>query len=521
MTMLSRRELLVLAASTAGASLLPGCASSPLLRDDHFSAFGDAARPYLGLATSLYEEQDYRTEVEGRLPRELVGGSLYRNGPGLFDRAGRRKRNLLDGDGLVQAFRFDDQGVQYRARFVRTEKYVEEQAAGRFIYPSWSTQAPGGFWGNFLAAGRMKSQAGITVFPWQGRLYAFDECALPYELDPETLETSGISSLGLPVEQSIYAAHAKFDSASGEWVHFGIEYGPAPRIHITIFRPDGNLKLHRTLPMPRYVYMHDWFVTERHLIFVLHPVEIAYLQFLFGFKSLLDSLSWRPEQGNLIMVVPRDGSGEPLLLESEALFMWHSFNAYEQGAEIVADFIGYRDPDHFLGSNPVASAVMTGRRGNYEHPGELCRYLIDLKGRRIRLERGGGGNVEWPRINDRFSCRRHRFGYMVKTRPGDFFWSQVCRVDLQTGRQSCHDFGAGSYCTEPVFVPLAGHGHPDAATEEPGFLLTQVYQSEKRRSSLAILRAERLEDGPLAWVRLRHHVPFSYHGWWQLPGQEG
>ena len=162
MTMLSRRELLVLAATTAGASLLPGCASSPLLRDDHFSAFGDAARPYLGLATSLYEEQDYRAEVEGRLPRELVGGSLYRNGPGLFDRAGRRKRNLLDGDGLVQAFRFDDQGVQYRARFVRTEKYVEEQAAGRFIYPSWSTQAPGGFWGNFLAAGRMKSQAGIT-----------------------------------------------------------------------------------------------------------------------------------------------------------------------------------------------------------------------------------------------------------------------------------------------------------------------------------------------------------------------
>lgn len=271
MIMLSRRNLLLLAGETAGACLLGGCASSPLLRTGQFSDFGDAARPYLGLATTLREEPHYQPLVEGTVPWELYGGTLYRNGPGLFDRAGQRKRNLLDGDGLVQSLRFDEQGAQYRARFVRTEKFVEEQAAGRFIYPSWSTQAPGGFWGNVLAVGRMKSQAGITVFPWQGRLYAFDECALPYELDPETLETTGISSLGLPREQSIYAAHAKFDAATGEWVHFGIEYGPAARIHITIFQPDGRLKLHRTLAMPRYVYMHDWFVSERYLIFVLHP----------------------------------------------------------------------------------------------------------------------------------------------------------------------------------------------------------------------------------------------------------
>lgn len=218
------------------------------------------------------------------------------------------------------------------------------------------------------------------------------------------------------------------------------------------------------------------------------------------------------------MVVPRDGSGEPRLLESEALFMWHSFNAYEQGGEIIADFIGYRDPDHFLGSDPVASAVMSGRRGNYQHPGELYRYLLDPEKGRIRQELAGGGNSEWPRINDRFNCRRHRFGYMVKTRPGDFFWSQVCRVDLQSGRQSRYDFGAGAYCGEPVFVPLPGYRYQEGSAEEPGFLLTQVYYSAERRSSVAVMRADRLEDGPLAMVWLRHHVPFSYHGWWLPAG---
>src|SRR6266540_2846306 len=153
--MLSRRQFLCQSLKFAGgASLLalPGCAGSLPLRKDIFPKFGDAARPYLGLATSLREEYDYEARVEGRIPSELRG-TFYRNGPGLFDRGGLRKRNLLDGDGLVQAFRFHERGVHYRNRFVRTAKFADEEAAGRFIYPSWSTQAPGGFLTNFWGAG--------------------------------------------------------------------------------------------------------------------------------------------------------------------------------------------------------------------------------------------------------------------------------------------------------------------------------------------------------------------------------
>jgi all-trans-8'-apo-beta-carotenal 15,15'-oxygenase len=45
-------------------------------------------------------------------------------------------------------------------------------------------------------------------------------------------------------------------------------------------------------------------------------------------------------------------------------------------------------------------------------------------------------------------------------------------------------------------------------------VLTEVYDSRTRKSLLAVLDSERLADGPLARVMLRHHVPFSYHGWW-------
>lgn len=511
--MLSRRQFLRLAGGAATTLALPGCAASPPLRKDLFPEFGDPARPYLGMATTLREEHDYEARVEGVMPPELRG-TLYRNGPGLFDRGGLRKRNLLDGDGMVQSFLIHDKGVRYRNRFVRTAKFVEEEAAGRFIYPSWSTQAPGGFFANFWAGGRIKNQAGVTVYRWRNCLYAFDEVGLPYELDPETLATVGESSLGLSREFTIYAAHSKMDPQTGEWLHFGIHYGPSPLLHVTIFAPDGALRMHRAIPLPRFVYMHDWLVSDRHLIFNLHPAEIEFWGFQLGLRSMAESLRWRPEKGNLVMVVDREGDKAPLLLETPACFMWHSLNACEQGGEIIADFVGYRNPDHFIGKDPVVSAVMAGRTGEHAYPGELRRYLINPAARTIRQEMLDRGSYEWPRVNELHRCHGYRFGYLAKTAPGEFFWRLLCRVDMRTGRTASYNFGPGLYCTEPVFVPLPGFSYRPDAAEEPGWILSEVYDSRTRTSFLAVLRADRLSDGPVANVRLRHHVPFSYHGWW-------
>lgn len=506
---------MILSAEAAASLALSGCASSPPLKKDVFADFGDDARPYLGLATTLRTEYSYEASVEGAVPA-VVRGTLYRNGPGLFDRGGFRKRNLLDGDGMVQSFTFHDRGVHYRNKFVRTRKFREEEAAGRFIYPSWSTQAPGGFWSNVMNT-RFLGQAGITVFPWRGRLYAFDECALPYELDPVTLDTAGESRLGLPEGFTIYAAHAKFDPVSGEWLHFGVLYGPSPKLHVTVFKPNGELKLHLAHSMPRNVYMHDWFVSERHFIFALHPVEMSYWPVLFGRKSILEALSWQPQKGNLIMVLDREGRQPPLLLETSPCYMWHSINACNRGGEIVADFLGYENPDHFVGADPVSSAVMQGRKGNYAYPGAVRRYLIDPESKMIRQEMLDAGNYEWPRVNEMHRCHNYRLAYMLQTRPGDFFWTIVCRIDMRTARIDRYDFGKGCYLTEPVFIPVPGHSYQPDDSSEPGYLMTEVYDSRTRLSSLAILRSDRLSEGPIATIRLRHHAPFSYHGWWS-PG---
>ena len=506
--MLSRRDFLI-AGGTSALTLLTGCAVSPPLPKKNFTDFGGPETPYLGLATSLTTEYDYEARVRGAIPVGLAG-NLYRNGPGLFDRGGLRKRSLLDGDGMVQRFWFHEGGVRYRNRFVRTAKFQAEATAGRFLFPTWSTLAPGGIWHNFWGPGRIKSQAGVTVFPWHDRLYAFDESSLPYALDPETLEPFGESRLGVPPETPvIFAAHPKFDPVTGEWLHFGILYGRQVELHLTVFAPDGSLRRHRVIPLPRYVYMHDWFVGRSHVMLSLHPLEVAVWGVLLGFRSILDSLRWHPGEGNLLLVLPRDLTGEPLWLTTEAQFMWHSVNAWEERGEILADYVGYANPDHLVGPTAVAGAVMAGKVGTFHTPGLLRRYRIDPGRRRVTGELLARGNFEWPRINEAWRCSRHRYVYLCSANPGEFFWSVVERHDLQRGQVARWDFGPGCFCTEPVFVSRPGSGDEGA-----GWVLSEVYDSRVRRSFLAVLDAERLADGPLAEVWLRHHVPFSYHGWW-------
>src|SRR5262245_15483146 len=86
--------------------------------------------------------RDYVPQLEGILPNVLQG-SLYRNGPGLFERGGVRKPHLLDGDGLVQRLSFREGSVRYQNAFVRTRKLERESQAGDYRYATWSQRAPG------------------------------------------------------------------------------------------------------------------------------------------------------------------------------------------------------------------------------------------------------------------------------------------------------------------------------------------------------------------------------------------
>ena len=177
--MMTRRETLNVAVAAAAAPILGSCSADaarvsappPLPQDLEWLA---------KLAEGLPEEVDYVVEVEGRLPAGL-SGTLFRNGPGLFERGGFRKRMIVDGDGMIRATTFANGRARFRNRFVRTTKYIAEQKAGAFLYPTWTTPAPRFF--DNIPCIPSHSQAGVTPVVKAGTLYAFDELGAPWALD--------------------------------------------------------------------------------------------------------------------------------------------------------------------------------------------------------------------------------------------------------------------------------------------------------------------------------------------------
>ena len=151
-----------------------------------FSRSFDADPMLLGWRNVQADRLRCKARIEGRLPEELRG-TFYRNGPAIFRRFGVRYRHWFEGDGMVQAFRFDDRGVSHRARVLATPKLVRETSAQRRLFSGFATPVDGGarprrpddlnvantslldHHGELLALWKADRPACSTARPWPGR----------------------------------------------------------------------------------------------------------------------------------------------------------------------------------------------------------------------------------------------------------------------------------------------------------------------------------------------------------------
>lgn len=66
--------------------------------------------------------------------------------------------------------------------------------------------------------------------------------------------------------------------------------------------------------------------------------------------------------------------------------------------------------------------------------------------------------------------------------------------------------GQDSFSMEPIFVP-----RPQRSAEDDGWLLAPVFRAATSTTDLVILDAQDLRKGPLATIRLPHHIPIGVH----------
>jgi all-trans-8'-apo-beta-carotenal 15,15'-oxygenase len=473
-----------------------------------FPQLADNPKPWAGLVTSLHKEHDYVCEVEGTLPPQIQG-TLYKLGPGLYDRGGERKRMVLDGDGMMQSFRFDGKKVHYRNRFIETKKYLKENELGRFVYPTLSTHSSGSWFENLGIT--LPHQANITPLLLNNRLLAFDESQRPYELDPNTLETFSETDLDQLNPSYRYWAHYKTDPKN-QCVHsIAIEQGPVLKVHIVSINDDFKVINRTHLRLPRASYFHDWFISEDYFGFVLHPAIVSLKTLLkvgLGFDTFSDALKWAPEKGNMIFLYNRK-TGEEHILEAPSCWMWHSVNAFQDKDKLFVDFIGSETGGGLGDANSPLFQIMKNDDvlASDETVNHLRRYEIDVKNDSISYSTlAEHGNFELPTVGQSVRGLSYEHAYFIYAQPGEFFARGLGQWDQRAEEFSSYVSQRNEYFSEPLEF--------DSAIKKTGFLSCLVYDGDQKKSYLGIYKAGALADGPVAKVWLTHHTPLGFHGHW-------
>lgn len=405
--------------------------------------------------------------VTGALPTEL-SGRYFRNGPN--PRPGVDPGHWFAGDGMIHGVRLRDGRAEwYRNRWVRTKKFTED--------------APfAGDQGVDYAA----VNANTSVVGHSDRIFALVENGWPYEIT-KNLDTVGVCDFGGKLTSAM-TAHPKQDPLTGELHLFGYGFFP-PYLTYHRLSKAGELVETREIEVPGSTMMHDFAITEHHLVWLDLPV-------VFNLERGGMPYAWEDSYGARIGVTPRAG-GKTTWFEVDPCFVFHVGNAHEDGqGRIVLDGARYAR-DTFVDiwdsiSATVDPAVQAVSKGG----AVLHRWTLDPATGAVKEAALDDRFVEFPTLNEDRVGLPSRYLYTV----GD---TSVVKYDHQTG--SAQTLELGGETGEAVFVAAEG-----ATGEDDGWLLSVVTSGES--SQLKVMDAHDLTE--VASVRLPRRVPAGFHGTW-------
>ncbi|WP_183098094.1 carotenoid oxygenase family protein [Nocardioides pelophilus] len=449
--------------------------------------------------------------ITGALPDHLDGRYL-RIGPNPVIDPGDRYHWFL-GDGMVHGVRLrDGRAAWYRNRWVRSaavsEALGEEQRS---------------------APGRFDFAANTNVIEHAGRTFALVEAgASQYELTAE-LDTVGACDFRGTLAGG-YSAHPHEDPATGELHALSYSWTRGNRVDYTVLDVEGRIRRSVPVEVTGSPMIHDFALTERYAVVLDLPVTFdasmvaaelprmlrrpagALLSRVIGRNPVPEPLvarmarsrfaaagtlpyTWNPAYPARIGLLPRDGDGSDVRwFEIDPCYVFHTVNAYEEGDTVVVDVVRH---------DRMFATDLTGPN---EGAATLTRFVLDLTSGKVREDRFDERSQEFPRIDERLTGRRHRFGYAIELSgpaPGD----AVVKHDLVAGTTQSRALGRGRQASEFCFVPT-----PGGTAEDDGVLMGYVFDKARGVSDLQVLDAQTLED--VATVHLPGRVPAGFHGNW-------
>lgn len=458
---------------------------------------------HVGGFEALETEYNYlvpHDQVTGAIPA-AVRGTFLRIGPGRNRIGGQKFGHWFDGDGMLHAATFREDGVHYRNRYVRTPKYVKETAAQQIVFRSFGHNAPGGPLKNI---GKLPANCANTSMAWHGgRLLCLWEGGRPWQLDPATLNTVGECDFDGKLKKfNAYSAHGKTDPRTGCYYNFGAGIGPkGPGINLYRINPRGELDMKGYFPMNIVgVFCHDFALTEHYAVFMISPIVLKHpVQFALGVKAFDECMDYDPRKGMRVHVVSLADFKEVKTFDIDPFVAIHYSNCWEENNELVVNVTRFDD----WGVNEALRNVFTHEN---DDGARLWRYRLNLADGRVQSEAlPGHMKMEFPQWDTRLSGMKTDVTWspviVDNGTPG--FFNGLQRVQESTGEVKVRDLGDGRFTSEAMFVP------DPARPREQGWLACAVYDANTNRSDIMLLDAQTLED--VAVVPLRNHIPFGFH----------
>ncbi|MFJ7077490.1 carotenoid oxygenase family protein [Streptomyces sp. NPDC098781] len=420
--------------------------------------------------------------VRGALPPELDGRYL-RNGPNPLP--GEDKGHWFTGPGMLHGIRLRAGRAEwYRNRWIRTR----ELEGHPFIRAD-------------LTVDLTATPANTHVIRHAGVVLALCEVGLPHWVTP-ALGTVGPYDFSGRLTTAM-TAHPKEDPVTGELHLFGTGFAE-PYLTYHRVTAAGDLLDSRPVEVPGPTMMHDFAITEHHIVWLDLPA--VFDPGLAGRGGM--PYRWDDGYGARLGIMPRTpGSTAVRWYDVDPCYVFHVGNAHEDGqGRIVLDAVRY-DRDGFRrswsdigGSTAPGAPAGPREEDGRTAPSVLHRWTLDPVSGHVTETQLDDRAAEFPTHNEDLTGRPHRYLYTVSD-------AGITKYDLARHTTRTHETPGGRHAGEAVFVPAA-----DGTGEDEGWLLSLVSDDTGAAGELLVLDAARLSVQ--AVVELPHPVPAGFHGSW-------
>lgn len=456
-------------------------------------------------------------EVVGKIPEDL-DGAFYRVGAEWYQPPMFPDDGIVNADGYVSMFRFRKGKVNYRGKWVKTQRFMKEREAGRVLYGYYRNPYTDDPSVRDPARPQTRTLSNTATLVHGGKLFTLKEDGLPHQIDPNTLDTIGPWDFKGKWQSQTFTAHPKLDPLSGEMVAFGYEATGLASDDLWIYTVNkaGQVTNEIRVKVPYVSMIHDMAVTHRHVVIPFG----GYVTSEERLKAGKIHWGWDATKPSYIGVIPREGSPKDMRwFKGPERCTMHTFNAHSAGNKVIL-YAPFYDSNFFPFFPPTDGSPWQPQKAR----SFIRKITLDLDSKSDAYQE----EILWPmqvsdlgKVDPRTITLQSRYlytGYTDAERPIDR-GSMVgngpakptnCygRFDVQTGKIDTFFAGPTHSLQECTFVPRG------SGAEGEGYLIGVASNYAELRSELVIADAQRLGDGDVARVLLPFRISAQVHGMW-------